>query len=530
VLERTCASRVAAPKLFTFFPTFVVPYRKLLALAQSKCANLAFFTTQQKTLFVDFLKSYQTVARPRRIFVIAADTKATVGIERLAKRLDKNLIVEARSFVDLAFLRVPISFSEVATRIEAWIASSAQTGEAILALDMSWGLETNSATANFENWPALAETLANRSELSVASLYNRRVLIDEQLLLALRGHPHILTSRGVVDNPHWLPSRLQLRGTLREQVDFWLAAISPDLQLATSAAALHAAEGADPMWLLRRSAEGPATASLDSRDRWKIRCFGRLRIYRNDGSQVNWDAPGGATRKTKTLFAYLLQKGGHGAATDDLADLLWPNAEDAETACNRLYHTVRYLRLVLGQTDGPASDRTYVRRDGSRYVLVPPEHSWLDISTYEQLCRQSQGHIKAGASDEALICLQAADRLYTGDLFEDIPAEYADNSERDWCWSKRYWLRDMFFKVQRDVARIYRERKEYSAALAHCQKALAIDPLCEMAHAEAMQVFSAQGRREAIDRQFKLYLNSLTHFDDRQNSASLRDLHRKLTV
>jgi Tfp pilus assembly protein PilF len=88
----------------------------------------------------------------------------------------------------------------------------------------------------------------------------------------------------------------------------------------------------------------------------------------------------------------------------------------------------------------------------------------------------------------------------------------------------------MFFKVQRDAARIYLERKEYSAALAHCQKALAIDPLCEMAHAEAMRVFSAQGRPEAIDRQFKLYLNSLTHFDDHQKSTSLQELHRKLTA
>ena len=278
-------------------------------MAQSKYANLAFFTTQQKTLFADFLKSYQTVAQPRRIFVIVPDTKAIAGIARIARRLDKTLTVEGRSFADLGFLRVPISFREVAARIEAWVASSGQTGPAILVLDMSWGLETNSATANFENWPALAETLAERSEFSVASLYNRRVLIDEQLLLALRGHPQILTSRGVADNPHWLPSRLQLRGTLREQVDFWLGEISPELQMTTSAAALHAAEGADPMWLLRRSAEGPAAANLDGRDRWKIRCFGRLRIYRNDGSQVNWDAPGGATRKTKTLFAYLLQKG-----------------------------------------------------------------------------------------------------------------------------------------------------------------------------------------------------------------------------
>lgn len=498
-------------------------------MARSECANLAFFTTQQKTLFADFFKSYQQVARPRRVFVIASDAKASLGIERLARRLDKPPVIAARSFADIGLLRVPISFREVAARIEAWISAGPQAGPAVLIVDMSWGLETNSATANFENWPALAETLAQQSKLSVASLYNRRVLIDEQLLVALRGHPGIWTGGGMLDNPHWLPSALQLRGTLREQVDFWLGEMSPGLRLATSAAALHAAEGADPMWLLRRSADGPATASLDSRDRWKIRCFGRLRIYRNDGSQVNWDTPGGATRKTKTLFAYLLQKGGHGAATDDLADLLWPDAEDAEAARNRLYHTVRYLRLALGQADG-RDDSKCVRRDGSRYVLVPPEHSWLDISTYEQLCRQSQGHIKAGASDEALICLQAADRLYTGDLFEDIPAEYADDSERDWCWSKRYWLRDMFFKVQRDAARIYRERKDYSAALAHCQKALAIDPLCEMAHAEAMQVFDAQGRREAIDRQFKLYLSSLTHFDDRQKSAALKDLYRRLTA
>ena len=497
-------------------------------MASLKCANLAFFKTQQKTLFTDFFRSYQAVGRPRRIFAIVADVKAIDGINRLTKRRDKDVIVECRSFADVALLQVPISFREVAARIEAWISSSSSKGHAIVVVDMSWGLDTNSATANFVNWPAVAEKLVKECKVSVASLYNRRVLIDEQLLVALRGHPQILTSVGVVDNPHWLPSSLLLRGTLREQVDYWLAEVSSELQVAAPAA--HAAEGADPMWLLRRSAEEPARPIVDSRDRWKIRCFGRLRIYRNDGSQVNWDTPGGATRKTKTLFAYLLQKGGHGAETDELADLLWPNAEDAEAARNRLYHTVCYLRLALGQTPDCGDDRKFIRRDGSRYILVPPERSWLDISTYEQLCRQSQGHIKAGASDEALICLRAADRLYTGDLFEDIPAEYADDSERDWCWSKRYWLRDMFLKVQRDAARIYRERKDYSAALAHCQKALTIDPLCEMAHAEAMQVLSAQGRREAIDRQFKLYLNSLSHFDDRPKSAALQDLYRKLTA
>jgi DNA-binding SARP family transcriptional activator len=86
----------------------------------------------------------------------------------------------------------------------------------------------------------------------------------------------------------------------------------------------------------------------------------------------------------------------------------------------------------------------------------------------------------------------------------------------------------MFFKVQRDAARIYREHADYSAALAHCNKALALDPLCEIAHEEAMRVFSAQGRRDAIDRQYKLYLDSLGHFDERPKSPALAQTYRHL--
>ena len=282
------------------------------------------------------------------------------------------------------------------------------------------------------------------------------------------------------------------------------------------------------MWLLRRSAEEPIEAYFDRRDRWKIRCFGRLRIYRTDGSQVNWDDF--RRRHPQVQDAVCLSAAERRAGRHDgriVPTCCGRRRTSVETARNRLYHTVKCLREALqGKPGRGAGMREHLLRDGSRYILVPPERSWLDISTFEQLCRQSHSHIKSGASDEALICLQAADRLYTGDLFEDIPADYADNTEHDWCWSKRYWLRDMFFKVQRDAARIHRERQDFSTALAHCQKALAIDPLCEIAHEEAMRVFRAQGRREAIDRQYKLYRDSLRHFDDRPQSAWLRQVYR----
>ena len=427
---------------------------------------------------------------------------------------------------ELGFERVPISFSRVQHELAERLAATPEG--TVLTVDMGWGLQTASATANFEGWMAVAQALAASSRRTIVSLYNRSLLIDEHLLAALRGHPAVLAPEGVTTNPHWLPPPLVAGGTLREQVNFWLGGIAPSLIRDNPNADRHAAEGADPMWLLARGADEPAIAGEDSRERWKIRCFGRLRVYRANGSQVEWAVPGGATMKTKTLFAYLLQQGGRGARSDDLADLLWPDADSAESARNRLYHTVRSLRQALEGSRG-GDGAGYVLRDGTSYVLAPPDRSWLDITSFEQLCRQSQSHIKAGDLDEALVCLRAADRLYTGDLFEDIPWEYVDDQERDWCWTRRYWLRDMYLKVQRDAARIYRGRAEYSAALAHCQKALKVDALAEFAHEEAMWVFAAQGRREAIERQFALYTESLSRFDDRPRSAELTKLFKTLT-
>jgi two-component SAPR family response regulator len=483
--------------------------------------SLAFYGTKQGDLLRGFAALAKLHLNATGLIHVGPGIQTPTGRAGLVSGLRPQRVAAG----DVGFERVPISFAKVEKDLLARLMDSG--AGTVLAVDMGWGLQTASATANFESWMGVAASLAEKTGRFVVSLYNRSLLIDEHLLAALRGHPAVLAPEGIMPNPHWLPPQLYAGGTLREQVNFWLGGIAPSLVRKNPHADRHAAEGANPMWLLNRRAEEPTLPNEGTRDRWKIRCFGRLRVYRADGSQVDWGVTGGATMKTKTLFAYLLQQGGKGARGDDLADLLWPSAETSEAARNRLYHTVRCLRQVLAGND-KAKAASYVRRDGTNYVLVPPDRSWIDISTFEQLCRQSQGHIKAGDLDEALICLQAADRLYTGDLFEDIPADYVDDQERNWCWTRRYWLRDMFLKVQRDAAMIYRLRAEYSAALNHCQKALAVDPLAEFAHEEAMQVFAAQGRREAVDRQYALYLDSLSRFDDRPRSKELADLHRKL--
>ncbi len=484
--------------------------------------NLAFFTSDQRSTYSDLVTAIARSNAARRLLVVsdgltgAQDRDETVAIH--------GPDIDYLPFGDAGFLQDPVSFRAVlrrlAERFEAFAAPSGRAGAGMI-VDMSWALASHTAAANFQDWMAVAQALVERLAVPVISVYNRKLLIDEQLLSALHGHPKILSATGVKTNPFWLPSETLSRGTLRQQIDHWLLAISPDLAVPQDQPPCHAAEGANPLWLLRRSAEAAGGRDRDLHGAWRIRCFGRLRVSRNNGEEISWDAPGGATRKTKTLFAYLLHKGGDGAEAEDLADLLWPDSASQEAARNRLHHTVRYLRRALAP-EVDADQGGYLLREGSRYILAPPERSSLDISSFEQLCRQSIAHIQAAAMDEALLCVLAAERLYTGDLFADIPVGYVDDSSRDWCWSRRIWLREMFLKVQRDAATIYRRRQDYSSALAHCQKALAIDPLCEIAHEEAMLIFDAQSRHDAVDRQFKLYMRALGHFDDRPLSKTLQ--------
>lgn len=496
--------------------------------------NLAFLSSRQKTLLKDFAAASAPLGRSR-IRLLLPDVRAVAQSQKWWPQSAGAVDIAGQDFAAMGFHRVPIQFGEIHRRLTEWLRQSDDVAQAetLLVVDMSWGLDTNSATANFGGWLDVVEALVESLPVTVVSLYNRRLLIDEQLLTALRGHQGFVMATGVAANPHWLPADLMTRGTLRQQIDFWLGGLSQEFAESLPPESAHAAEGTDPMWLLRRASDEPSPAFARMQvvrgERWKVRCFGRLRIYRSDGSQVAWDVPGGATRKTKALFAYLLQKGGQGADADDLADFLWPDADNPAAGRNRLHHTIRCLRQAL-DGDRAGDGQSSVLRDGARYVLAPPDSSWLDISTFEQLCRQSRTHMNAGANEEALICLLAADRLYTGDLFQDIPAEYVDDTERDWCWSKRYWLREMYFNVQRGAARILRERQEFSAALAHCQKALALDPLCEPAHEEAMRVFKAQGRAEAVDRQFALYVGALGRAGDRPRSAALRRTYESLAV
>jgi DNA-binding SARP family transcriptional activator len=186
----------------------------------------------------------------------------------------------------------------------------------------------------------------------------------------------------------------------------------------------------------------------------------------------------------------------------------------------RLHHTVAMLRKTLGL---PQS----IIRTGDYYRLNAPLGSWIDINTFEQLCRKAMALFRKGELESAVLFYQAADRLYVGDLFENLPREYIESENENWCLPRRMWLKEMALKVQNDFTSLLLRMGRTREALDHCLKALAIDPASEGANDAAMNIFALQGRDEAIHRQYKQYQQAVMSMGVAE-SAELRKQYRTL--
>ncbi len=394
-------------------------------------------------------------------------------------------------------------------------------------LDMSWAIRTPSGDIYLrEMLDAFQTFLAQMPGLRLVCLYNEDLLLESQLLLGLFSHPVVYTPAGLRPNPYYLPPAVIHTNNDRQRFGYWLANIDP--QRATPELALVSEPGGVSRSF---SVEKPFTNLVAQTDegRWKIRCFGELRIRRETGQRIDWNTGAGSTRKLKTLFAFLLLRGEKGATGRELADLLWPDAESEKVAMNRLYHAIRYLRAVLGEPSGSTRKSSFVVQQNAMYFLRLPSDSWVDLPMFQELCFNGNGHWQEGNLEQCRICYESAERLYTGDLFMDIPNQYIDNTQNDWCWSKRMWFRDMYHKLLYSLARIHRQTGDLPRALIYADRALDENPVLDEAHKEKMLALAELGRTDALHRQYRIYMESLKKFELSVPSNDIRQLYLNLS-
>lgn len=424
-----------------------------------------------------------------------------------------------------------------------------------IAVEMSWVLERPASLAYLSEYEARMNTLLLDLPCVLLCQYNQQRFPAENLLGALKTHPEVRIGSVVHLNPYYLPPRILLQQDKKEQFQWYLKSLCSsrwEIRQEHEAQATELASRSFQSLLeIPQHVRGPAwspwevnckvsliipnlrtdpVTQLDafgSPRRWQLYCLGRLRVYRNDGTQVAWDVARSAPTKVKTLFAFLLARGQAGATREELVDLLWPDQDDLEKGLTRLYHTVHCLRRALEPDLAEQGKRSrFVLHEGDRYFLALPEGSWIDVLAFEEFCYQGEYLARLGRDDDALACYLAADRLYAGDYLADIPLEYTERLDIDWCWSRRFWLKEMYIKLFLCIAELYLNRGAYREALAYYRKALTEDPTREEAHQGMMRVFRQAGRRDALARQYRLWQELMLHGDDELAGAETADRTR----
>lgn len=391
---------------------------------------------------------------------------------------------------------------------------------ACLLVDMTWCLNMSWGARALEHWGALVDQVCAELGIIIVSLYNKELIVEEQMQAAFRVHRQFLAPSGKYENPHWMPRHLIEGATLDEQLGFLLGRVVPEFADRSfhNTDLPNAARGATPGWL---PPPRHSVAVAASTQRWHIHCLGRLRVYVGGNMPVNWQISGSAPKKSRALFAYLLNRGETGTHIDQISEFLWPDDGQEDSKRARARHTISMLRKTLGSADT-------VKRSGEFYKLAIPSGSWIDIKSFEQLCRRGLALFRHGDLDAALRVYHSAEQLYEGDLFEDLPLEYVQSEVEDWCMPRRIWLREMMIKLQYDLSHVLRQKDRIREAGEHCHKALSLDPINDLANIEVMHVLHMQGRREAMTRQFRQYQAAMQENGMIHETSDVHEVYTKL--
>lgn len=222
--------------------------------------------------------------------------------------------------------------------------------------------------------------------------------------------------------------------------------------------------------------------------RLALTLFGPPRIER-DGSPVNTD-----TRKAIALIAYLaVTQQPH--SRDTLAALLWPEYDQPHARAT-LRRTLSALHKALAGT--------WLRIDRETLSLDQQEGFWLDIEEFKkQLAACRAHHAQPDLTCATCLCfLEDAATLYRDDFMAGF--SLADSAPfDDWQFYQADSLRRELAGVLEQLVQRYNARGDFSRAIAHARRLLALDRLHEPAHRFLMQLYAWSGQRAAALQQYR---------------------------
>ena len=231
----------------------------------------------------------------------------------------------------------------------------------------------------------------------------------------------------------------------REEID---AAVREGEAMSTAAAVAYALEA----------------PSVEADGRLRVHALGSMRVERRGAPVRHWGGDKAGSRQAQALFAFLFDRGRAGIAKDEATEMIWPDLS-IRRGDLAFHRTLGGLRSVLDE-GGQARDS--ITFEGGRYRLAPQLVAWSDVDAFES--QLAEGTAKPGAA--AIEALEAARRLYRGDLFDDCPFY----GESPFVEERRAYLRARFEDLLVDLGDRHAEAGNPAAAGACCRMALSVNP------------------------------------------------------
>jgi DNA-binding SARP family transcriptional activator len=245
--------------------------------------------------------------------------------------------------------------------------------------------------------------------------------------------------------------------------------------------------------------------------RLRVKTLGRFQVWL-DGQPVPdhcW-----RRRKLAALFKCLIAAPKHRVPRDQVAELLWPQAEP-EVSAGNLRVIVHLLRRML---DKPECE-SCLRYEGDVLVLnasphgAPPHH-WLDAAAFTRLAHNAIDRNDMYAGRSALA-------LYTGDYLPDDPYQ-------EWALQRREELRRLHVRLLLHMAALGAEQGLVDAAIAWLEKALASDPCHEQAVRQLMIMQRNAGVRAHAIRTYRGLARALRDEFDLDPESETQALYQSL--
>ena len=211
----------------------------------------------------------------------------------------------------------------------------------------------------------------------------------------------------------------------------------------------------------------------------------------------------------QSLLAYLVLHGDAAQSREHLAFLLWPESSESQARTN-LRQLLHHLRRALPvECSLRAADTQTVRWRLDTACSI-------DVLEFETAVVRAAEAEKIGDFTSAREALEDAARLYQDDLLPDLYDE--------WLQSKREQLRQQFAEVLSRLAALLEMALDYTAAIRHAAKLVALDPLREPSYQTLMRLHARNNDRSSALRVYHQCMRTLQRESGISPSKATQDL------